>query len=275
LTRELLHPIERLDVLLPDSGLEVESPQLVPGGARWAEGGSYLNYVGRGLEPGQTLDLCVRVSGAASEQAVPVRWQGQVWLWILLGGIAMAVILVISVRRGRARAAPRSVSTGLAAVVGLVLLALVAFGLRSPDSGRPQPGDLAPGFTLTLFDGSEVSLADLRGQTVVLHFWASWCAPCRREAPALQEIWKRYRDRGVVFVGVAYQDAEGASEAFIREFGITHANGMDDMGRISGAYGVEAVPETFVIDRDGQVVWVRVGELTGSDLVWQLERIVS
>jgi cytochrome c biogenesis protein CcmG/thiol:disulfide interchange protein DsbE len=174
---------------------------------------------------------------------------------------------------GTPEASPkRDLSTRLSVAVGLVLLALLSYGfLSARGSGRPQRGELAPDFTLVLFDGSQVSLADLRGQIVVLNFWASWCSPCRREAPALQETWARYEDEGVAFVGVTYQDAKGASQKFIQEFRITYANGTDEKGRISRAYGVIGVPETFIIDRDGKVAWFQIGEVQAEVLARQLE----
>ena len=116
-----------------------------------------------------------------------------------------------------------------------------------------------------------MSLADLRGQVVVLNFWASWCAPCRREAPALQSVWETYKDQGVAFVGVTYHDAEGASLAFIEEYGITYPNGVDEMERISRDYGVTAVPETYVIDRAGRLVWSQIGEVQAQVLIRQIE----
>ncbi len=166
-----------------------------------------------------------------------------------------------------------NISTVVSAAVGLVLLALLTFGFLSSNSGRPQQGEPAPDFSLVLFDGSEVSLADLRAKIVVLNFWASWCTPCRREAPALQEVWETYQDKGVVVLGVTYHDAKGASQEFIQEFGITYANGADEKGRISRAYGVVAVPETFIIDRDGRVAWFQIGEVEAETLVQQLERL--
>ena len=165
-------------------------------------------------------------------------------------------------------------ATRLPVVVGLVLLALLAYGfLSSREDRRPQRGELAPDFSLTLLDGSEVTLAGLRGQIVVLNFWASWCSPCRREAPVLQRVWETYKDQGVVFVGLTYHDAEGASLAFIQEYGITYANGVDEMGRISRDYGVTAVPETFIIDREGKIAWFQIGEVREETLVQQLERL--
>jgi cytochrome c biogenesis protein CcmG/thiol:disulfide interchange protein DsbE len=167
-------------------------------------------------------------------------------------------------------------SARLSVAVGLVLLALLAYGFLSTGrGGRPQPGEPAPAFTLALLDGSEISLDDLRGEIVVLNFWASWCSPCRREASALQRVWEAYRDQGISFVGVTYRDAEGASLSFIEEYGITYPNGVDAKGRISLDYGVTAVPETFVIDRDGRLAWFQIGEVQEATLVRQLEGLLG
>jgi cytochrome c biogenesis protein CcmG/thiol:disulfide interchange protein DsbE len=166
-----------------------------------------------------------------------------------------------------------SVPRVLAAVVGLGLLGLVAFGFLSSNGGRPQPGEIAPAFDLVLLDGSPISLDDLRGQVVVLNFWASWCGPCRNEAPALQSVWEAYQDRGVVFLGINYRDAPAASQAFIQEYGITYHNAVDVRSRVSTMYGVTAVPETFVIDGQGKVAWVQIGEVTAETLARELDRI--
>jgi cytochrome c biogenesis protein CcmG/thiol:disulfide interchange protein DsbE len=166
----------------------------------------------------------------------------------------------------------RNLSTQLAIAIGLVLLALLIYGfVSSRESGRPQRGELVPDFTLTLLDGSELTLAELRGQVVVLNFWASWCAPCRREASDLQNVWEAYKDAGVVFVGVTYRDAPDASSAFIDEHGLTYPNGTDEMGRISHDYGVTAVPETYVIDREGRLAWSQIGEVQAEELTHQIE----
>jgi cytochrome c biogenesis protein CcmG/thiol:disulfide interchange protein DsbE len=166
----------------------------------------------------------------------------------------------------------RDWSTHLFVAVGLVFLALFANGLMSSrEGGRLQQGESAPDFELTLLDGSSLRLSDLRGQTVVLNFWASWCAPCRREASDLQSVWEAYQDQDVVFVGVTYHDAKDASLAFVQEYGITYANGVDEMGRISDAYGVTAVPETYLIDREGQLSWYQIGEVQADVLIRQLD----
>jgi cytochrome c biogenesis protein CcmG/thiol:disulfide interchange protein DsbE len=166
-----------------------------------------------------------------------------------------------------------SLASVLWVVVPLIIVGLLAFGFLSSGHSRPQEGEPAPAFTLTLLDGSQVALRELRGQVVVLNFWASWCNPCRREAPDLQQVWDQYQGRGVAFLGVTYRDARGASEAFIERFGLTYPNGVDERGRISQAYGVVAVPETFVIDRDGQIAFVHIGEVTSDTIVQDLEAL--
>jgi cytochrome c biogenesis protein CcmG/thiol:disulfide interchange protein DsbE len=140
----------------------------------------------------------------------------------------------------------------LAGILSVVIVIGIAF-VRS-QQGRPESG-MAPDFTLTTFDGQQIRLSDLRGQVVVLNFWASWCAPCREEAPALQSIWENYRDRGVLVLGVAYADDPDDSRAFNAEFGLTYPSGPDIGTVISkDQYHITGVPETFIIDRNGEIV---------------------
>ncbi len=143
---------------------------------------------------------------------------------------------------------------GIVLLVGVVAVAAV-FGLALIDrnAGQPTSGP-APDFTLTTLDGQDVRLSDLRGQVVVINFWASWCVPCRDEAPALQAVWERYRDRGVVLLGVAWTDTERNARAFIDEFSQNYPNGLDLGTRIGELYGITGVPETFIVDQQGQVV---------------------
>jgi cytochrome c biogenesis protein CcmG/thiol:disulfide interchange protein DsbE len=86
-------------------------------------------------------------------------------------------------------------------------------------------------------------------------------------------VWEEYRDRGVVLLGVTYKDAEAASRKFVETYGLTYGNGFDVQGRISRAYGVVAVPETFIIDRDGNVAWLYIGPVEAAVLSQQLERL--
>jgi cytochrome c biogenesis protein CcmG/thiol:disulfide interchange protein DsbE len=168
-----------------------------------------------------------------------------------------------------------NVTSIISVVVGLGLLALLAFAFFSPEGGRPLEGDSAPDFSMTLLDGSEVSLSDLHGQVVVLNFWASWCDPCREEAPGLQEVWETYEGKGVIFLGVSHKDAEDASRAFVQEFGLTYLNGTDPRDRISRAYGITGVPETFILDAEGKIAQFYRGEVRTEELARRLAQLTG
>ena len=112
-------------------------------------------------------------------------------------------------------------------------------------------GEQIPLAQLVMFDGSTLDLADLRGSVVVLNFWASWCPPCRWEMPAFEKIWQEYRDRGVVFVGVAVSDTEEAVRAFAEEAGVTYPLALNEEGDLMVTYGVLGLPTTILIDTEG------------------------
>ena len=141
------------------------------------------------------------------------------------------------------------------------LLALFAYGfmrdaryIHSPLIAKPA----AP-FTITLFDGTTLSLESLRGKAVFLNFWASWCPPCRAEARDLESAWRKVKDQNVVYIGVALQDTEENARAFLKEFDITYPNGRDESGRISVDYGVWGIPESFFIDSQGRITYKHTG----------------
>jgi len=134
---------------------------------------------------------------------------------------------------------------------------------------------LAPDFELTTFEGQKILLSDLRGQAVVINFWASWCVPCREEAPILEATWREYRDKGVVFIGVDYLDPENDARGYIKEFGITYPNGPDLGTRISQAYRIQGVPETFFIDRQGKIQDLFIGPLNQPELRRRIESLLT
>ena len=117
------------------------------------------------------------------------------------------------------------------------------------DTGSP-----AYEFKLTQLNGEPFELSELRGQLVVLNFWASWCPPCRWEMPAFERQYKHYRDRGVVFVGVAVSDLERNAVAFATKTGITYPVGLDTTGEIARAYRVLSLRTTFFRDPHGNIV---------------------
>jgi cytochrome c biogenesis protein CcmG/thiol:disulfide interchange protein DsbE len=149
----------------------------------------------------------------------------------------------------------------LACVAGL--LGLLVWKLTHQDHA-PAPGSAAPGFTLSRLDGGgSVDLAALRGKPVVLNFWASWCIPCKAEAKVLEQAWKSYRGRGVVFVGVDYHDLASDARRFVAAHGLTFPMVRDGSGAVGSRYGITGVPETYVVDRRGDVVLHVPGPITG------------
>jgi cytochrome c biogenesis protein CcmG/thiol:disulfide interchange protein DsbE len=168
----------------------------------------------------------------------------------------------------------RTVVQMVALVVVVGLLALFAYGLRLQGSGPVDSGD-APTFTLPLFDGGSISLADLRGKVVVINFWASWCPPCREEAATLEKTWRAYKDRGVVFIGVDYMDTEPEARAYMKEFDVTYPNGPDLGTKIARAYRIRGVPETFFVNKEGKIAQVQIGPITESKLVGIIERLLK
>ena len=142
----------------------------------------------------------------------------------------------------------------------LALLILVGVGLIRAQRGPVGAGELAPEFILTTFDGQEISSKDLAGKVVVLNFWASWCKPCEQEAADLETAWRYYEPSGdVIFLGVAYTDTPTESQKYLNKFDITYPNG-DDLGtRISQAYRIRGVPETYIIGRDGIITHTQIG----------------
>jgi len=166
-------------------------------------------------------------------------------------------------------------------VVGLVLLvglvAIMAVNLRQVESVDLQ-GQAAPDFTLPLFDQfdqDEIALADLRGQVVVVNFWASWCVECYKEAALLEQAWQDYKDRDVIFVGVDYLDTDTEGLAYMAKYGITYPSGPDIGDRISQDYAITGVPETFFIDKDGNIAHVQIGPIDRAQLYGLLESLVA
>jgi cytochrome c biogenesis protein CcmG/thiol:disulfide interchange protein DsbE len=159
-------------------------------------------------------------------------------------------------------------------VVGL-LLALLGWRVASRDAGRNvaagvEKGEApaAPDFTLEELDGSgEVKLASLKGKAVVINFWASWCIPCREEAPRLEAAWEEWRDEGVVVLGVNAQDFVGDARKFVDRYGLTYPNLHDGPGSTLGRFGVTGFPETWFVNREGKLVGERIqGPVTEEQL---------
>lgn len=162
----------------------------------------------------------------------------------------------------------------LLAAAGMIALLASGFG-HNPEAVRdPLVGRPAPAFTLQAYDGKTVSLRAFRGRPVVLNFWASWCADCKVEHPALLRAW--HADRGrVVFLGIPYQDSRSAALAFLRRRGGGWTQLRDPAQETAINFGVWGVPETYFIDRHGVIRAKIVGPVTPSTLEAGIRRIAG
>ncbi len=167
-------------------------------------------------------------------------------------------------------------------IVGFViLLGLVA--VMAVNLGRVESTDLlgnsAPDFTLPLFqelfEEENIALADLRGQVVVVNFWASWCVECYKEAELLERAWQDYKAKDVMFIGVDHLDTDKEGLAYMAQYGITYPSGPDIGDKISQNYGITGVPETFFIDKDGNIAHVQIGPISRVELYALLDKLVK
>ena len=177
-----------------------------------------------------------------------------------------------------------------------VLAAVALAGCSSTDTSTPAgsgfvSGDgtitlldaaarpAAPALTGTTLDGQTYSLADSRGSVVVLNVWASWCAPCRAEAPTLAALSTELAPKGVQFVGLDTRDSDAAARAFVAKQGITYPNVIDRDGRLQLLFGdslpPQAIPSTIVIDQRGRVAGRILGKASASDLRGMVEPLLA
>jgi len=162
----------------------------------------------------------------------------------------------------------------LAVAVGAAaILVLAVFALRGQSGGAGQPtivaaghaqvGHAAPDFTTPLLDGGTVRLSGLRGKVVLINFWATWCTACQDEMPAIEQVWDRYRGRGLEVIAVDFREGnKAAMQRFLRQVGAKFPAALDPDGKIADAYGVTfGLPTSVFVDRDGMVRVIHLGQM--------------
>ncbi len=167
--------------------------------------------------------------------------------------------------------------------VGVVVLFVAFLGARLFSVNQTQPSSgAAPDFTLNLYQGydgglgkSRIKLSDLRGKVVLINFWASWCIPCREEAPELEAAYRQFKDRGVVFLGVDWVDIEGDALNYLKSFNITYANGPDIGTKIGPLYHITGVPETYIVDQAGNIQFYKISPVKQAELAAVFERLLE
>lgn len=167
----------------------------------------------------------------------------------------------------------------------LVWLAVISFlvilGWGLVQANAERPDGTAPNFDMQFFDGyrwqdrQSASLTEFEGKVVVLNFWASWCAECLLEAELLEDTWQAYADKDVVFLGVAYVDVEPKSKAYLEQFEITYPNAPDLRSAISNKYEITGVPETFFINKKGEITYFQLGPVNETMLTTLLDQMLA
>ncbi|RME28070.1 MAG: thiol:disulfide interchange protein [Deltaproteobacteria bacterium] len=163
------------------------------------------------------------------------------------------------------------------AIIVVPLIVVLALGFGKDPHALPVTMEHkpAPAFSLDAMDGEgHFDLAELKGRPVVLNFYASWCVPCAQEHPWLVQVSRTYIPKGVVFLGVLYNDEPAKGRGFLARYGKNYPTLLDPGGRVAIDYGVAGVPETYVIDREGMIVRKFVGPVTPDEFLAVLEAVL-
>lgn len=153
----------------------------------------------------------------------------------------------------------RQIRLPATAGTALLVLALMAFGAQA----ALPAGKTAPDFTLKSLTGKNLKLSDYRGQVVLINFWASWCGPCRQEMPRLNKLYQDFRRAGFVILGVNVDDKRATARRFAQQLSVSFPVVHDSRKQVSQRYGLDAMPYTVIVDRDGKVAQVHRGYRSG------------
>jgi peroxiredoxin len=147
---------------------------------------------------------------------------------------------------------------------GLLLVALLVAPAHSGSSGGA-----APDFTLESREGGTVTLSELKGQVVLINFWATWCGPCRKEMPLLEQLYQRYEPLGFTLLGVNVEEQAGDAEKFLGEVPVSFPVLWDPENQVSKLYDVSAMPSTVLVDRQGNMRFLHHGYQEGYENAYQ------
>ena len=178
--------------------------------------------------------------------------------------------------RGRLSRRERMLATG-GALVGILLIALVwLLTDRNAQPGLPPIAETrkpAPEFALPGLHGETVRLSDYRGKVVLVNFWGTWCEPCKEETPALAAVYRKLQDQGLVIIGVDLRnqerpgpDGDADVRAFTERYGVTYPIALDAGGETARAFQIYPLPTSFVVDQNGMIRYVRVGQITAEEV---------
>ena len=150
----------------------------------------------------------------------------------------------------------------LAFLAVLAVVGLLGFGLLSKGTASISVGERAPDRSLPRLEGGgELAIDDFAGRWLLVNLWASWCDPCREEAPELERFWRRNRDRGVAVLGLNVQDNSGDAIDFVHEYALTYPQARSVGEERSDAFGSTGVPENFLVDPDGRLAFIWRGPI--------------
>jgi thiol-disulfide isomerase/thioredoxin len=179
----------------------------------------------------------------------------------------------------------RNVVTAL--IVGAVIIGLVRFfdspgGIGSQavnvafsDAPAPKAGKLAPDFTFKSPDGQTHQLSEYKGQAVWINFWASWCPPCRAENPDIEAVYQKYKDQGLVVLGMNLGEDTSTVTGYATRTGLSYPMGMDQTTEIAGLYRIVGIPTHYFIDRDGVLKEFRIGGLSKKTMESKVQSILG
>ncbi len=167
-------------------------------------------------------------------------------------------------------------------ILTILIITLLVYALWTGLTGEESiqnPSQLvgkpAPGFVLESFDGEKVSLSDFKGKTLLINFWASWCHPCKEEAPTLERVYTSLSGKKIEFIGINIMDDKRSAEKYIESFGEKFVNIYDPENRVHLDYGVGGVPETFFLNPDGIVTAKHRGPLTEKMIMHYIENAIN